>query len=91
MEVNTNLGSVGSSSPVTKNNSVSKPRASAPNETDSASLTSLDDAMQSSPASRPDAVQRARDLIANPNYPSSQVMSQVSDLLAGKLQSSQQS
>ena len=58
--------------------------------TDRVSLTSssaLEQALDSSPASRPEMVDRAKTLIADPNYPSSAVLSAVSLQLATGLTS----
>jgi hypothetical protein len=48
-------------------------------------MTSIHSALDNTPASRPDAVARARQLINDPNYPSPAVTSQVSKLLADKM------
>ena len=61
--------------------------------TDQVSLTNssaLDQALGNSPASRPDMVERAKSLIADPNYPSSQTLSAVSRQLATGLLSDSQ-
>ena len=58
--------------------------------TDRVSLTSssaLEQALDSAPASRPEMVERAKALIADPNYPSSAVLSAVSRQLAAGLTS----
>jgi len=58
--------------------------------TDRVSLTSssaLEQALDSAPASRPEMVERAKALIADPNYPSSAVISAVSRQLATGLTS----
>jgi hypothetical protein len=57
---------------------------------DRVSLTNssaLEQALGSSPTSRPDMVERAKALIADPNYPSSDTLSAVSRLLASALTS----
>jgi hypothetical protein len=51
------------------------------------SSTALEEALGNLPASRPDAVAQAQALIADPNYPSSDTMRQVSNLLAKSLMS----
>jgi hypothetical protein len=84
MEINTNL------SPNGVNGAATPPRsAPAPNmPTDRVSLTNssaLEQALDSSPASRPDMVERAKALIADPNYPSSATLSAVSRQLASAL------
>ena len=47
----------------------------------------LERAVKNLPASRPEAVARARALAADPGYPSSDILRQVSRLLAGRLTS----
>jgi hypothetical protein len=86
MEINTNLSTTG------VNGAATPPRSTpAPNmPTDRVSLTNssaLEQALDSSPASRPDMVERAKALIANPNYPSSDTLSAVSRQLASALTS----
>jgi hypothetical protein len=49
--------------------------------------SSLEQALANSPASRPDMVERAKGLIADPNYPSSDTLSAVSRQLASALMS----
>lgn len=50
-----------------------------------AGSTAINNALQGTADSRPDAVERARALIADPQYPGQTVLGQVSQLLAGKL------
>ena len=50
-----------------------------------AGSTALNSAIENLPVSRPDAVARARDLIADPSYPPTDVVRQVSNLLARNL------
>lgn len=90
MEVNTNLSAVGSSAPVPAKGSTTTAPASAPKRGDSANLTSLDEAMQTLPASRPDALERARSLVGNSQYPPPEVLNRVSQLLADKLNGNEQ-
>jgi hypothetical protein len=84
MEVNTNFstGGVGGIYPQ-KSPATAPTPAAAPDAF--ANSTALDEALQNLPAARPDAVARARDLIADPGYPSSGTLSQISSLLAGAL------
>jgi len=49
--------------------------------------SALEQALGSSPTSRPEMVERAKALIADPNYPSSDTLSAVSRLLASALTS----
>lgn len=48
-------------------------------------LTGLSQSLQSFPDSRSDVVDRARDLIADPNYPSSSMLTALSQKLADGL------
>ena len=86
MEINTNLSTTGV-------NGTATPQRSAPAPTmlsDRVSLTNssaLEQALDSAPASRPEMVDRAKALIADPNYPSSAVLSAVSRQLAAGLTS----
>jgi len=88
MEINSNLSTTGV-------NGTATPPRSAPAPTmlsDRVSLTNssaLEQALGSSPASRPDMVERAKALIADPNYPSSDTLSAVSWHLAAALTSSE--
>jgi hypothetical protein len=50
-----------------------------------ASSKALEQAVRNLPASRPDALAQARALAADPNYPSPEVLRQVSSLLADSL------
>ena len=86
MEVNTNIssGGVGGITPP----KWSAPAAQRPVATDSfASSNAIDSALKNLPASRPDAVARARELVADPTYPSADTLRQVSSLLARQLTS----
>jgi len=65
------------------------PAAASSSTTDPfASSTALEGALHSLPDARPDAVERARQLISDPNYPSADVVRKLSGFLAGKLTSS---
>ena len=48
-------------------------------------LTSIQGALENAPSSRPDVVAKARQLIADPNYPNQSVTSQMSSFLADKI------
>ena len=64
------------------------PRAPAVAGVDQANLSNtaaLQGALQKSPATRPDAVARAKELLADPSYPSAAVIDQTADLLAKNL------
>jgi len=87
MEINTNLSTTGVNEAATP----SQRSTPAPTMlTDRISLNSssaLEQALDSSPASRPDMVERARSLIADPNYPSSDTLSAVARQMASGLMS----
>jgi hypothetical protein len=53
-----------------------------------ASSTALESALKSLPDSRPEAVDRARDLINDPSYPSADVVKKLSSFLTDKLTAS---
>jgi hypothetical protein len=86
MEVNTSFsaGGVGGITP-------QKPRAPATKTAAApdafASSNALTLAVKNLPASRPEAVARAGELAADPNYPSPEILRQVSRLLADRLTS----
>ena len=64
------------------------PRAPAAIGEDQANLSNtsaLEGALQKSPATRPDAVARAKELLADPSYPSATVIDQTAKLLAKNL------
>jgi len=84
MEVNTNIssGGVGGITPQ-KRSAPAARSAAAPDAF--ASSKALDSAIKNLPASRPDAVARARELVADPTYPSAATLRQVSTLLASQL------
>jgi hypothetical protein len=86
MEVNTNFsaGGVVGTTPPARSTPSAKP-AAPPDYF--AGSTALNEALDNQPASRPEAVARARNLIADPNYPSSDTLRQVSNLLAESLTS----
>jgi hypothetical protein len=52
-----------------------------------ATSSALEQALQNTPASRPEAVARAQTLIADPNYPSNDTLAAISRHLAGALSS----
>jgi hypothetical protein len=85
MEVNTNLSTIGVNGPTAAKGSAATPGQTRSNRTDTATLTTLDEAMQNLPGTRSDAVERARGLVSDPQYPSAEVVNRVSNLLAGKL------
>jgi len=82
MEVNTNIssGGVGGITPQKWSAPSAKPAAAAPDSF--ASSNAIDSALKNLPASRPDAVARARELANDPAYPSADTLRQVSTLLA---------
>jgi hypothetical protein len=86
MEVNTSYstGGVGGTTPPNRSTPAAKP-AAGPDSF--ASSSALEEALQNLPASRAEAVAQAKDLIADPNYPSADTLRQVSVLLARNLMS----
>jgi hypothetical protein len=84
MEINTNLSTNGV-------NGIATPPRSAPATdmlSDRVSLTNssaLEQALAGSPASRPEMVERAKALLADPNYPSPETLSAVSRQLASAM------
>jgi hypothetical protein len=50
-----------------------------------ASTTAINSALNGTPETRPDAVERAKALIADPQYPGSAVLGHISQLLAARL------
>jgi hypothetical protein len=86
MEINSNLSTTGINGTSTPSRSTPEPKMLS----DRVSLTNssaLEQALGNSPASRPDMVERAKALIADPNYPSSDTLSAVSLHLASALSS----
>jgi len=84
MEINTNLSTIGVNGAAT-----SRPSAPAPKMlSDGLSLTNssaLERALDNAPGSRPEVVERARALIADPAYPSGETLAAVSLRLASGL------
>jgi hypothetical protein len=84
MEVNTNFSASGVGGIVPQKTSAPAAKtAAAPDPF--ASSSALESAVQNLPASRPDAVARARELAADPNYPPPGALRQIASLLAGQL------
>lgn len=48
-------------------------------------LNELDKLLRAAPAARPEQIERARELLADPDYPSPEIMRRVAELLAAKL------
>jgi hypothetical protein len=89
MEVNTNFSARGLSGVAPQRTfaaAAKTPAAADP----FANSSALENAVQDLPASRPDAVAGARELIADPDYPSPAVLRQISSLLAEHLTSDDQ-
>jgi hypothetical protein len=86
MEVNTNFsaGGVGGIAPQSTTARAAK-TAAAPDPF--ASSSALESAVRNLPASRPEAVARARELAADPSYPPPGTLRQIAGLLAGQLTS----
>jgi len=86
MEINSNLSTTGVNGAATPSRSTPAPTMLS----DRVSLTNssaLEQALGNSPASRPEMVERAKSLLADPNYPSSDTLSAVSWHLASALTS----
>jgi hypothetical protein len=84
MEINTNLSTIGVNGTVAGKRSAPTPTMLS----DHVSLTNtsaLEQAVQNTPASRPEMVARAQSLIADPSYPSGEVLAAVSRQLAAGL------
>jgi hypothetical protein len=86
MEINTsmNVSGINGSTPS------GRPPAAAKAAPDTASFTrseAMDAALKSLPDSRPEAVERARQLISDPSYPSPGVVKQLSQFLTANLNS----
>ncbi len=84
MEINANLSTLGVNGPATAPRSTPAPKMFS----DGLSLTNssaLEKALDNAPASRPDMVDRARMLVADPAYPSGETLSVVSRQLASAL------
>jgi hypothetical protein len=71
-------------------NSASTAGPSAGEEADELMMAQLLLAMRKVPDLRPSAVSRARKLLADPNYPSPQVLKKVAELLARHMSADQQ-
>jgi hypothetical protein len=89
MEVNTNLSTIGLNGSVPANNSTPPAVRQNSDRPDTLTLSTLDQAIQNQPASRSDAVERARGLVSDPNYPPLEVMNQVGQLIANHLTNQQ--
>jgi hypothetical protein len=85
MEVNTNLSTLGLAGPISAKSAAGAAPPSPSNRADSTSLSTLDETLQSLPASRAQSVERARSLVADPQYPSAEIINRISQLLAAQL------
>lgn len=88
MEVNTNLNAGGIGGPVPPRRAAAAPKAAA-----TANFTSsdaLEQAVKNLPSSRSDAVERARTLTSDVNYPPLETIRKISRLLAIKIDSAQE-
>jgi len=89
MEINTNLSTTSVDGSIAAKRSSPTPNM----PSDRVSLTNssaLDQALQNTPASRPEVVARAQSLIADPNYPSGESLSALSRQFASALLSDNQ-
>jgi len=88
MEISSNLNLNGVNGTASPKRSTATPKGDADGDQDRVTLTdlsSLKGALENTPASRSDAVAQARTLIADPTYPNSAVVGQVSQFLAEKM------
>jgi hypothetical protein len=81
MKVNTNSGVTGVGGPVSPKRPASV-AGQAPEAASFAGATALETALKSTPDSRPEAVDRARELINDAAYPPAETMRKISTLLA---------
>ena len=86
MEVNTNFSASGVGG-VTPQKPFARAAKTAAATDAFVKSNALDGAVKKLPASRPEAVARARELAADPAYPSADTLRQVSSLLADRLTS----
>ena len=86
MEINTNLSTTGANGPVVTQRSAPSPTMLS-DRVSLATSSALEQALQNTPASRPEMVARAQALLADPNYPSGETLTALSRLLAGGLSS----
>lgn len=84
MQINSNMNAGGINPLIPARRSVPGNNAKA-DRTGFASSTALDGALKLIPDVRPEAVDRARELINDPDYPSADTVSKLSDFLAAKL------
>jgi hypothetical protein len=84
MEINSNMNAGGINPLIPARRAVSGSSAKA-DRAGFASSAALDGALKQIPDVRPEAVDRARDLISDPDYPSADTVSKLSDFLAAKL------
>jgi hypothetical protein len=86
MEINTNMNVSG----VNGLTPPGRPAVTTRTALDTASFTNsagVEAALESTPESRPEAVERAQKLVNDPSYPSSDMVKQLSQFLAQKLNS----
>lgn len=89
MEINSNLSTTGVNAGI----QASRPTPAKQMPSDGVSLLSssnLEQALQNVPASRPEVVEKARSLIADPSYPSASVLNSVAQHLATNMFSENQ-
>lgn len=87
MEINTKINTTGVNNLPAGKRSVSSAPTDAP-DTSFAGSSALEAALKSTPDVRTSAVDRARELISDPNYPSADTIKQLANFLADKLTSS---
>jgi hypothetical protein len=89
MEINSNLSTTGVNASILPARST--PAQQMPSDRVSlTNLSGMEDLLQSVPSTRPDVVERAKSLIADPSYPSSAILGAVAQHLAVNLNSENQ-
>ena len=88
MEISSNYSFNGVNETATPKTAKGAPTGRPDGDQDQVTLTNsnaVQQALENTPASRPDVVARARQLIADPDYPGSEVTGPVSQLIANKM------
>lgn len=87
MNINTSMNAGGINGLIPARRSTPGVKTIGDNKISFASSTALENALQGVPDSRPEAVDRARSLINDPDYPSADTIQKLSNFLAEKLTS----
>jgi hypothetical protein len=85
MEINTRLEVAGMGEAVPPRRSVPPAVTAPPDGASFTDSTNLEAALKNLPASRPEAVERAKQLITDPNYPAPGLIGKVANLLASNI------